>query len=141
MLVARAKAPLGLNFFSHDYLCAESTPLHIVERRVGSRDKTSRAESTASWRRCLPVRCQSISSVRHLHFHTWSRQTIGRVMAGIPRREVSNEFRVLTRGKFSVHVTRARCHPSFFFFTSNSKYPCRVDIGIPQSGYLTFSIR
>lgn len=48
----------------------------------------------------------------------------------------------LTRGKFSVHVTRSMQGAiRVFFFISNSKYPCRVDIGIPQSRYLTFSIR
>lgn len=64
--------------------------------------------------------------------------SIGRVMAGISRREVS----ALTRGKFSAHVTRSMQGAiRVFFFISNSKYPCRVDIGIPQSRYLTFSIR
>lgn len=60
---------------------------------------------------------------RHLHFHTWSRQTIGRVMAGIPRDAEYKRVSALTRGKFSVHVTHARCHPSFFFFSRARNIP------------------
>lgn len=68
--------------------------------------------------------------------------SIGRVMAGISRREVSSEFQPWLAGNSrSTWLGPCKVPSEFFFFISNSKYPCRVDISIPQSRYLTFSIR
>lgn len=124
MLVARAKAPLGLNFFSHDYLCAESTPLHILGLwggggggRVGSRDKASRAESTASWRTCLPMFVVSLFLLPVISIFT-------RDLVNWPcndRNPSTRSFErvsALTRGKFSWPMQGA-VRLFFFFLTRN----------------------
>lgn len=98
MLVARAKAPLGLNFFSHDYLCAESTPLHILGLwgggGGGESGRGTKRVALSQPRRDERVYLCSLSVYFFCPSSPFSHviSSIGRVMTGIPRREVSSEF-------------------------------------------------